>query len=239
MGITPVVRRLAPAVIVLLLPRPAAAQAATRQLRIFQDDRMLVYSGPLVRAAVLDEAKAMGVDVIRVQFVWRNIALQKTTNPSDPASYGNAWSNWDSLVIEAHKRGMKVLATLTGPAPTWYGGKTDKFYDGSRYPNVKAFGEFVAAVGRRYSGSAKAAVSAHSALLGACTPVPPLITCAPDGSPVIGPPPPDGGGGGTGGGTPPPPPSGSGDQSPPPPPGSGTPTPPPPPGTKLPRVAMW
>src|SRR3954467_14955089 len=153
MGITPVVRRLAPAVIVLLLALPAAAHAATRQVRIFQDDRMLVYSGPLVRAAVLDEAKQLGVNVIRVQFVWRNIALQKVSNPSDPAAYGNAWSNWDSLVIEAHKRGMKVLGTITGPAPTWYGGLTDKYYTGSRYPNVKAFGQFVTAGGRRDPGT--------------------------------------------------------------------------------------
>src|SRR4051794_3198328 len=196
MGITPVVRRLAPAVIMLALALPAQAQAATRQVRIFQDDRMLVYSGPLVRAAVLDEAKAMGVDVIRVQFVWRNIALQKTTNPSDPASYGNAWSNWDSLVIEAHKRGMKVLATLTGPAPTWEAGTTDRSYSGSRSPNVKAFGQFVAAVGRRYSGQAKASATASASQLTLdtpditgqlqCTPVPPLVTCDPSGNPVIG-----------------------------------------------------
>src|SRR3954451_20483183 len=156
MGITPGVRRLAPAVIMLLLALPAAAQAATRQVRIFQDDRMLVYSGPLVRAAVLDQAKSLGVDVIRVQFVWRNIALHKVSNPSDPAAYGNAWSNWDSLVIEAHKRGLKVLATVTGPAPTWAAGTTHKYYAGSRYPSTKAFGQFVAAVGRRYDGHAQA-----------------------------------------------------------------------------------
>src|SRR3954447_23789732 len=131
MGITPVVRRLAPAVIVLLLALPGIAHAATRQVRIFQDDRMLVYSGPLVRAAVLDEAKQLGVNVIRVQFVLRKIALQKVSNPSEPAAYGDAWSNWDSLVIEAHKRGLKVLGTITGPAPTWYGGVTDKYYTGS------------------------------------------------------------------------------------------------------------
>src|SRR3954469_1007956 len=245
MGITPGVRRLAPAVIVFLLALPAAAHAATRQVRIFQDDRMLVYSGPLVRAAVLDQAKAMGVDVIRAQFVWRNIVLHKVANPSDPASYGDAWANWDSLVIEAHKRGMKVLGTITGPAPGWDGGTTDKYYQGSRYPNTKAFAQFVTAVGRRYSGQTKVRASAAQAGLGLgdvlqCTPVPPLITCDPSGNPVIAPAP------APGGGTqppppPPPPPSGGGggDQSPPPPPGSGTPTPPPPPGTKLPRIDLW
>src|SRR4051794_22477292 len=207
MGITPVVRRLAPAVIMLALALPAQAQAATRQVRIFQDDRMLVYSGPLVRAAVLDQAKSMGVNVIRVQFVWRNIALSKVSNPSDPAAYGNAWANWDSLVIETHKRGMKVLATITGPAPSWAAGTTDKYYAGSRYPDAKAFGQFVEAVGRRYSGHAKASVSARSAQLTLpglpepdpsqlqCTPIPPLVSCDPSGNPVIGPPPPDPGGG--------------------------------------------
>src|SRR6476469_2629457 len=159
MGITPLVRRLVPAVVLLVLVLPASANAATRQVRILQDDRMRAYSGPLVRAAVLDEAKQMGVNVIRAQFVWRNIALQKPSNPSDPAAYGTAWSNWDSLVIEAHKRGMKVLATVTGPAPSWAAGTTDKYYGGSRYPSAKAFGEFVAAVGKRYSGHAKASVA--------------------------------------------------------------------------------
>jgi hypothetical protein len=263
------VRRLALATSLLALIVPASAQAASRQVRIFQDDRMLVYSGPLVRAAILDQAKAMGVDVIRVQFVWRNIALTKPKNPSDPASYGNAWASWDSLVLEAHERGMKVLATVTGPAPTWAAGTTGKFYTGSRNPDARAFGEFVTAAGRRYSGHAKAAISASAARTSAmrpaaisagatrtstpaahsaglldglqCTPIPPLISCDPGGTPVIGPPPPDSGGGGS---TPPPsssppPPSGGGDESPPPPPGSGTPTPPPPPGTTLPRIDMW
>lgn len=49
---------------------------------------MLVYSGPQVRAATLGTAKRVGVDVIRVQFVWRNIALQRLRNASDPLAYG-------------------------------------------------------------------------------------------------------------------------------------------------------
>ena len=205
---------------------------------------MLVYSGPVVRAAILDQAKEMGVDVIRVQFVWRNIALTKPAKPADPASYGNAWANWDSLALEAKKRGMKLLATVTGPAPTWAAGQTGKYYSGSRYPDAKQFAQFVTAVGRRYSGHAKASASAaHSAgILDQlqCTPIPPLISCDPGGTPVIGPPPDNGGGGSTPPpSSPPPPPSGSGDQSPPPPPGSGTPTPPPPAGTTLPRIGLW
>ncbi|MEA2495192.1 MAG: hypothetical protein QOJ29_3103 [Thermoleophilaceae bacterium] len=203
---------------------------------------MLVYSGPEVRAAVLDQVKQMGVNVVRVQFVWRNIALKQVPNPSDPEAYGDAWANWDSLVLEAHKRGIRVLGTITGPAPTWYAGMTGQYYSGSRYPDAKAFGQFVAAVGRRYSGEARAGASVRASGLfdpPPCTPVPPLITCTPEG-PVITPPPPDdGGGGGGGGSSPPPPPSGSGEQSPPPPPGSGEPTPPPTPGTTLPRIETW
>lgn len=244
MGNTLHVRRfvLAAAVLALALVLPCAAGASTRQLRIFQDDRMLLYSGPLVRDVVLDQARQMGVNVIRTQFVWRNIALSKVAHPDDPAAYGSSWSAWDSLVIEAHRRGMKVLGTITGPAPTWYAGLTDRYYYGSRYPNAKAFGQFVTAVGRRYSGHAKASTAAHVAgLFDSCTPIPPLISCGPTG-PVIGPPPPSGGGGSGGGDTgssPPPPPPGTGDQSPPPPPNSGPPSPPTPPGTPLPRIDMW
>jgi hypothetical protein len=230
------VRRLAPVLILLALASPAVAHASARQSRIFEDDRMLLYSGPVVRSSVLDEAKALGVNVIRAQFVWRNIALSKSSNPSDPASYGNAWSNWDSLALETHKRGMRLLATITGPAPNWYAGTTDKYYAGSRYPSAKAFGDFVTAVGRRYSGHAKAAAAATGSGLLDCTPVPPLISCGPDGGPVVGPPPPDPSPPPP---PPPPPPSGGGDQSPPPPPGSGTPTPPPPPNTTLPRIDLW
>jgi hypothetical protein len=236
------VRRLGPALILLAiaLAMPARSPAAARQLRIFQDDRMLVYSGPLVRAATLDTAKQMGVDVIRVQFVWRNIALIKPRDASDPAAYGDAWSNWDSLVIEAHKRGMRVLATLTGPAPSWAAGISGNYYTGSRYPSSKAFGQFAAAVGRRYSGAGKSSALAGAALFEPppCTPLPPLVACGP-GGPIVAPPPPDSGGGGTNPPPPPPPSGGGGDQSPPPPPGSGQPTPPPPPGTTLPRIDLW
>src|SRR3954452_3671486 len=158
--------------IALSLALPGIAHAATRQVRIFQDDRMLVYSVTLVRAAVLDEAKQLGVNVIRVQFVWRNIAMQKVSNPSDPASYGNAWSNWDSLVVEAHKRGLKILATITGPAPTWYAGTTHKYYVAPRSPNAKRFGQEVAAVDLRYSGPASASAAGLFDTL-QCTPVPP------------------------------------------------------------------
>lgn len=247
-------RRLLPLVpLLVVLALPAAAGASTHQLRVFEDDRMLLYSGLPTRVALLDEAKALGVDVIRAQFVWRNIALTRVKDPSDPAAYGNtAWSNWDSLVIEAHKRGMRVLATMTGPAPTWYGGAVDKkYYAGSRYPNARAFGQFVAAAGKRYSGSAKASAATARAAsarptgraaqlnLTTCTPVPPLISCDPSGNPVVLPPPPPPPPPSGSGGSSPPPPSGGGDQSPPPPPGSGTPTPPVPPGTILPRIDMW
>ena len=205
------------------------AQAGKRQVRLFQDDRLLLYSGPEVRAATLDQAKSWGVDVIRTQFTWRNVERSK---------HAYDWNNWDSLVIEARKRGLDVLATMTGPAPGWSAGKTGNFFEGSRYPKVKEFARFVAEAGRRYSGRVKTSAARAAQSLPTlplpdaenqlqqpppCIPVPPLITC-PEPPP---PPPPDGGG------SPPP----GGDQSPPPDPGP--PAPPPPPGITLPRIRMW
>jgi hypothetical protein len=234
------VRRLAVAALTLFgFAIPASQAAASKhQVRVFQDDRLLLYSGPLVRAATLDAAKAMGVDVIRAQFVWRNIALVRPKDASDPASLGYNWSNWDSLALQAEERGLRVLATVTGPAPGWAAGKTGTWFEGSRYPDARAFAEFVTAAGRRYSGQAKASLSASAAALidpPSCTPVPPLVTCGPGGPTV----PPPGGGGSPPPPSQPPPPPGTGESSPPPPPGSGEPTPPPPPGTTLPRIALW
>ena len=215
-------RRVLLAVSALLALGAAPAEAGKRQLRLFQDDRLLLYSGPAVRAATLDQAKSWGVDVIRTQFTWRNVEGPK---------HQYNWSNWDQLVIEARKRGLEVLATMTGPAPGWSAGKTGTFFEGSRYPNVKEFTRFVAAAGRRYSGrvktsSVRTAQTLANLLLQPppCVPVPPLITCDE-------PPPPPGDGGG--GGSPPP----GGEQSPPPDPGP--PAPPPPPGVTLPRIRMW
>jgi hypothetical protein len=79
------VRRAFPALLALLrLVAATPAHGASRQYRIFEDDRLLLYSGLAVRAASLDQARAMGVDVIRAQFVWRNIALSRPKNQSDP-----------------------------------------------------------------------------------------------------------------------------------------------------------
>ena len=222
-------RRVVLATVMLLAFAAAPAEAGKRQLRLFQDDRLLVYSGPDVRRATLDQARSWGVDVIRTQMTWRNIEGPK---------HQYNWGNWDSLVYEARKRGLDVLATLTGPAPGWAAGKTGQFFEGSRVPNPKEFGRFVAAAGRRFNGRVKVSSAARSA--GAsraafaqadllqpppCIPVPPLITC-----PEPPPPPPDGGGS-----SPPP----GGDQSPPPDPGQGQPSPPPPPGSTIPRIRMW
>lgn len=225
-------RRLALTIAVLLALGAQPAEAGKRQLRIFQDDRLLLYSGPAVRAATLDQAKSWGVDVIRTQFTWRNIEGPK---------HRYNWTNWDALVLEAQKRGLRVLATMTGPAPGWWAGKTGQFFEGSRFPDVKAFSRFVAAAGRRYSGHSRTSVAraaeAASAARAAqtlqnpllqpppCIPLPPLITCPEP------PPPPS-----EGGGEQPPP---GGEQSPPPDPGEGQPTPPPPPGITLPRIRMW
>src|SRR4051812_36965180 len=86
-------RILASLTLLLACALPAAqAHASARQYRMFEDDRLLLYSGPAVRMGTLDDARRMGVDVVRVQFTWRNIATSRVKNPSDPNSYGTAWS---------------------------------------------------------------------------------------------------------------------------------------------------
>ena len=203
---------------------PASAQGAAEQSRIFQDDRQLLYRGPEARDAALDLVKSLGVDTIRVQFVWRNISTgRRPRNPADPKAYGAGFAAWDALLLAAQARGLRVLATVTGPAPAYAAGAT-KGFQGSRYPKPREFRHFMTAVGRRYSGTFKTSSASASQI---CVPGVPLPGC-----PTSPPPPP----------VPPPPPPPStdpgGDSAPPP--SEPPPKPPPPPsGTDLPRVGLW
>jgi hypothetical protein len=93
---------------------------------------------------------------------WGSVAPNATSrkrpkhfNATDPAAYpARNWERWDALVKAAGDAGIKLNLDLAGKAPLWAepsAGTRDE--QGSYAPDSKAFGEFVQAVGRRYSGS--------------------------------------------------------------------------------------
>jgi hypothetical protein len=127
----------------------AESKAASNQTVSFEAHELL-WDG--VREPALDKIKALGVNNIRVLVYWHRFAPNSRSRirPKFNASNPNRRYKWwplDKLFYEAGKRKMKVMLTLTGPAPKW---ATRDKKDMITYPSAKEFGEFARAVGARY-----------------------------------------------------------------------------------------
>lgn len=133
-----------------------AAQASSRQSSVFEDDHLLLWSGDAMRARALDQIKALGADTIHATVQWRRVApapnaiAKPAFDASDPAAYGN-WAPWDALVAGAQARGLKVLWSPTGPAPSWASEcRGSAAYRRRCSPRVSDWADFVHAVALRY-----------------------------------------------------------------------------------------
>ena len=113
----------------------------------------------------LDEARALGAQVIRTVLLWRNVApgdykslTKPAFNAADPSQYN--WDKYDTLVRNAQARNLRVLITLAAPMPYWASEepqhcaeqeKNDpSFWVVSWKPQPKEYAKFVAAVGRHF-----------------------------------------------------------------------------------------
>src|SRR4051812_33808046 len=99
----------------------APALAAPDQRSLIEDETLMLYSGPQVQAQALDEAKALGADVIRANAIWARYAPSpnsrrkpKRFDAKNPRAYPGL-ASVDGFVAGAQARGMQVLLTPTGP----------------------------------------------------------------------------------------------------------------------------
>src|SRR6478736_8542629 len=91
---------------------PAApALAAPDQQSLIEDEKLMLESGPDVQAQSLDEAKALGADIIRANVIWARVAPSPTSTKKPkgfdgkkPESYGASLAMFDSLVAGAQAR---------------------------------------------------------------------------------------------------------------------------------------
>src|SRR6185436_14978747 len=135
----------------------APALAAPDQLSLIEDEKLMLESGAATQAQALDEAKALGADVIRANVIWSRYAPSpnssrrpKGFDGKDPNAYPNL-AIVDSLVAGAQARGMQVLLTPTGPIPAWASRcKGSLAIKRVCKPNPQLFGQFVRALGKRY-----------------------------------------------------------------------------------------
>ncbi len=149
-----------------------SARADTTEQSILMDDNAFIYSSAAQVEQNLEQVAALGVDTIKVSMVWSlvapdpNSATEPDFNASNPADYpAGAWNRYDLLVEDARALGLQVYFQLTAPAPDWavdphgVGGQQHSW---SHEPNASAFGQFVQAVGERYSGTYPAPASSTS-----------------------------------------------------------------------------
>ncbi len=133
-----------------------AAGASQRQNQIIQADPPML-TDPV---GTLAQFRALGANTVRIIVHWDFIAPDtQPAHGSDPDSYPAAnWAPYDAIVEDARHAGMTVDFTLAGGAPRWAEGAhvppqglADRSF--AWKPDAKAYGDFVHAVGERYSGS--------------------------------------------------------------------------------------
>ena len=115
-------------------------------------------------APVLSTLKQLGVQVVRIDVRWNEIAPDPSgkTRPkgfdaANPASYPAAgWAQFDNAIRAAHADGIGVLATIGGPGPLWAEEPGDPLQVaepvGIWKPKPAEFAAFVQAVSTRYTG---------------------------------------------------------------------------------------
>ena len=124
-----------------------------------QDDPRVIH--PRSEASLretLTEIKQLGTDRVRVTVLWNLIApnprseQRPSFDATDPRSYPpGVWDRYDRVVRIAAELDLGVLFTVSAPGPAW-SDEGRRGRTGIRRPDARAFGDFVQAVGRRYSG---------------------------------------------------------------------------------------
>ena len=142
--------------------RAPAAHASRTMETSFQDDNLLVYGfSASTVGRTLDTLRDLGVDRLRISVFWNIVAPDALSHrrpafdAADPAAYPpGSWDRYDRLVALARQRGMDVNFDITSPAPYWATGRPSRpDLQKNWEPSPAAFGQFVHAVGERYSGT--------------------------------------------------------------------------------------
>lgn len=135
------------AAVVALGATGGGGQAAQRTIRFgIQDDAWLEH-GPGSLASRLAQLDALGVQIVRINLRWDEIAPDKPATPTSPDDPSYDWSASDDIVAGLHARGIDVVLAIVG-VPSWA--------NGGRAPNWapasgSSIGAFARAAATRYS----------------------------------------------------------------------------------------
>jgi hypothetical protein len=148
--------------VLVLTASPSPSQRGVVE-SIFQDDDHLLYSPTPTVTHTLDTLRGLGVDRLRLTVLWAAIApgplgrvRPRHFDAANPAAYpAAAWAPYDRIVRLARARGIDVAFNVTAPGPLWAMASPAPILKAANHyrPAPQEFGAFVAAVGKRYSGS--------------------------------------------------------------------------------------
>jgi hypothetical protein len=129
----------------LLSGQPPEARAAPGMELALQDDAVLVNRSYYDRRRALRQARALGVSRVRINVYWRRVMARTRS----PVSARYDWRPYDEAVSHALAYGMRVQASLTGPAPRW---ATGNGRPGTYRPSAALFGDFARRAAEHFRG---------------------------------------------------------------------------------------
>lgn len=138
----PLMRRLLPLLLLLVLAAPAAATPVTQKKAIW---------GPVTRdgKSQFPIYKDLGVGIFQDKISWASTATTRPAHPTDPADPAYQWpSELDTAVTEGRKYGIRVSLMVLG-APRWANGGKPANYAPT---NPQDYADFITAAAKRYPG---------------------------------------------------------------------------------------
>ncbi len=139
---------------------PAAAFADRTAEVSMMDDQALLGATREKIDHEMEIYRELGVDRVRVSAFWSQIVPFSANNLTKPAGFvaenpgspGYHWGDLDRVVQSAREHGMKVMVSITTPAPLWATAQPSR-RDPVWKPRASEFGLFAQAVATRYRGA--------------------------------------------------------------------------------------
>jgi hypothetical protein len=129
------------------------ARAARGMELALQDDTTFLQDGTRVsRERAFQRARQLGVTRLRVNLLWTyTMGRSASRARRKPKRIAYDFTEVDSLIDAAAKRGIRIHLSLTGPAPRWANAK--KSLRRAWYkPNARYFGQFASIAAEHFAG---------------------------------------------------------------------------------------
>jgi hypothetical protein len=125
-----------------------SADAAPGMEVALQDDPVLAAQSYYNRERALAKAEKLGVTRLRVNMTWSTVVSGPGKRRA-PRRIRYNWTQYDWLIDDAARHGIRVQPALTGPAPAW---ATGDGRVGPYKPSAKHFRAYVKAAAQHFKG---------------------------------------------------------------------------------------